>query len=241
MATAERLAAKETEWSVALRMAEDFDIHPCQAKAHLEQVAGYLAESGQLPGHPGEVCFSAVAADEPSGKPLAACRKVQVHLQLVAEEDIEALHTHGLSAMRHRRISRLARQAQDQGGLLSVEDLALLTCSSVATIKRDLAVLRNKGEAVPTRGQIRGIGGGISHQAEAVRLLLSGVPAADVEQRTGYSGARLRRYLSVCRLVADLHAQGVTAEEIQLRTGLPATLVQSYIEMAEAGGSQAPT
>ncbi len=240
MASAERLAAKETEWSVAVRMAEDFDIHPCQAKAHLEQVVGYLAESGQLPGQTGQVCFSAIAAEEPSGKPLTACRKVQVHLQLVADEDLEALHSHGLSAMRHRRISRLARQAQEQGGLLSVEDLALLTCSSIATLKRDAAVLRKQGDAVPTRGQIREIGGGISHRVEAVRLYLAGVPLAEIERRTGYAPASITGYVAECRRVADLHAKGLRTLDIRKRTGLPAGLIERYVALGGGPGDSLP-
>jgi DeoR/GlpR family transcriptional regulator of sugar metabolism len=97
---------------------------------------------------------------------------VQVSLELAALEDQELLGAKGLAAMREGRLARLARQAQVQGGLLTIEDLAYLTCSSTATVKRDLAACRAKDVAVPTRGQIRDIGPGVSHKAQIVQLYL---------------------------------------------------------------------
>lgn len=106
----------------------------------------------------GQLCYLAVLADEPAGKPIRSCGKVEVRLELVAPEDYTVLEEHGLARMRQTRIRRLARQARRQGALLTVEDLAYLMCSSPATVKRDLALLRRQGEAAPTRGSVRGIG-----------------------------------------------------------------------------------
>lgn len=106
----------------------------------------------------GELCYLAVLADEPAGRPIRSCGKVEVRLDLVAPEDYTVLEEHGLARMRQTRIRRLARQARRQGALLTVEDLAYLMCSSPATVKRDLALLRRRGEAAPTRGSVLGIG-----------------------------------------------------------------------------------
>src|ERR687897_2878890 len=103
--------------------------------AHYEQMARYFADYGHVATEPGELCYLAVDANEPSGKPILACRKVQVRLELAAVEDHGVLRDKGLAAMRQQRLAPLARQAQVQGGLLTVEDLAYLTCSSPATVK----------------------------------------------------------------------------------------------------------
>jgi hypothetical protein len=150
-----RLAAKDAESAIVARICEDFNLTPVLARAHYEQMARYFAEYGQVPTRPGELCYLAVAAEEPAGKPIAVCRKLQVRLELAAPEDVQVLQAKGLAAMRQRR---LARQARVQGALLTVEDLAYLTCLSPATIKRDLAWLRTHGQAVATRGQLRDIG-----------------------------------------------------------------------------------
>src|SRR5215218_6078959 len=137
-----RLTAKDAESAIVARICEDFNLTPVLARAHYEQMTRYFAEYGQVPARPGELCYLAVAAEEPAGKPIAACRKVQVRLELAAAEDVQVLGSKGLAAMRQGRLARLARQARVQGALLTVEDLAYLTCSSPATIKRDLAWLR---------------------------------------------------------------------------------------------------
>ena len=137
-----RLAAKDAESAIVARICEDFNLTPVLARAHYEQMARYFADFGHVALQPGELVYLAVASDEPPGKPIIACRKVQVALELASGEDREVLHDKGLAAMRQARLARLARQAQVQGGLLTVEDLAFVTCSSTATVKRDLAECR---------------------------------------------------------------------------------------------------
>jgi hypothetical protein len=157
------------------------------ARAHYEQMARYFADYGQVPARPGGLCYLAVAAEEPPGKPIAACRKLQVRLELAAPEDVGVLQAKGLAAMRQ---GRLARQARVQGPLLTAEDLAYLTCSSPATIKCDLAWLRRHGQTVATRGQLRDIGPGLSHKAAVVQLWLWGLQFTQIEQRTAHSERR---------------------------------------------------
>src|SRR5215211_3546045 len=142
-----RLAAKDVESAIVTRICEDFNLTPVLGRAHYEQMARYFSEFGHMALRPGELCYLAVAAEEPPGKPIVACRKVQVSLELAALEDQEVLRTKGLAAIREGRLARLARQAQVQGGLLTIEDLAYLTCSSMATVKRDLAACRARDVA----------------------------------------------------------------------------------------------
>jgi hypothetical protein len=131
-----RLAAREAESAIVARICEDFNLTPVLARAHYEQMARYFADYGHVPTRPGELCYLAVDANEPPGKPILACRKLQVRLELATAEDQAVVRAKGLAAMRQARLARLARQAQVQGGLLTVEDLAFLTCSSIATVKR---------------------------------------------------------------------------------------------------------
>jgi hypothetical protein len=235
-----RLAAKDAESAMVARICEDFNLTPVLARAHYEQMARYFAEYGQVPARPGELCYLAVAAEEPAGKPIAACRKVQVRLELAAPEDVGVLQGKGLAAMRQRRLARLARQARVQGALLTVEDLAYLTCSSLATVKRDLAWLRRHGQAVATRGQLRDIGPGLSHKAAVVQLWLWGLQFTQIEQRTSHSEAAIGRYLADFRQIAALHARGVTIPEIRAVTGRSAALIAEYVGLYERARREFP-
>jgi hypothetical protein len=235
-----RLAAKDAESAIVARICEDFNLTPVLAKAHYEQMARYFAEYGQVPARPGELCYLAVAAEEPAGKPIAVCRKVQVRLELAALEDVDVLRGTGLAAMRQGRLARLARQARVQGALLTVEDLAWLTCWSPATIKRDLAWVRRHGQSVPTRGQIRDIGPGLSHKAQVVQLYLWGLQFTQIEQRSGHGEDAIGRYLADFRQIAALHARGATVPEIRAATGRSASLIAEYIGLFERARREFP-
>jgi Protein of unknown function (DUF1670) len=235
-----RLAAKDAESAIVARICEDFNLTPVLARAHYEQMARYFADFGHVATQPGELCYLAVDAAEPPGKPIVACRKVQVRLELAAVEDQAVLRDRGLAAMRQQRLARLARQAQVQGGLLTVEDLACLTCSSPATVKRDLAACRAQDVAVATRGQIKDIGPGVSHKAKIVQLYLWGLQFSDIESRTRHSEGSIKRYLADFRQIAALYGRGAKIPEIRAATGRSAGLIAEYIGLYERARREFP-
>ena len=236
-----RLAAKDAESAIIDRISVDFNLTPVLARAHYEQMVRYFSEYGQVPAQPGELCYLAVSAVEPAGKPISLCQKVQVRLELTAPGDVEVLRDKGLAAMRQRRLSRLARQARVQGALLTVEDLAYLTCSSPATVKRDLAACRARDEAVPTRGQVRDIGPTLSHKAKVVQLYLWGIQFTEIEARTSHSEGSVARYLADFRQIAALHVRGASLAEIRAATGRSASLINEYIGLYERGRREFPS
>jgi Protein of unknown function (DUF1670) len=235
-----RLAAKDAESAIVARICEDFNMTPVLARAHYEQMARYFSDYGHMALRPGELCYLAVSAEEPPGKPIIACRKVQVALELATAQDRGTLRDAGLAEMRQGRLARLARQAQVQGGLLTVEDLAYLTCSSTATVKRDLAECRANGVAVPTRGQIRDIGPGVSHKAQIVQLYLWGLQFTEIERRTRHSEGSIQRYLADFRQIAALYARGASIPEIRAASGRSASLISEYIGIYERARHEFP-
>jgi Protein of unknown function (DUF1670). len=236
----ERLATKDAEQAIVARISEDFNLTPVLARAHYEQMARYFADTGVLPKEPGELCYLAVAAEEPPGKPLALCKKRSIRLQLTAHRDLDALRDEGLAAMRQQRLTRLARQARVQGALLTVEDLAYLMCSSIATVKRDISAVRAVGETVPTRGQIRDIGPAVSHKAQVVQLYLWGYQFTEIEQRTAHSEGAIKRYLKDFRQIAALYARGASTQEIRAATGRSARLIAEYTAIYERARREFP-
>lgn len=236
-----RLAAKNSESAIITRICEDFNLTPVLARAYYEQMAKYFADYGRVATGPGELCYLATDENEPPGKPIAACKKVTVRLELATREDRELLGTKGLAFMRRNRLARLARQARVQGGLLTVEDLAYLTCSSPATVKRDLAACRAAEVAVPTRGQIKDIGPGLTHKAKIIQLYLWGLQFTDIESRTQHSEGSIRRYLADFRQVAALHIRGATVPEIRAATGRSASLIAEYIGIYERARQEFPS
>jgi hypothetical protein len=103
-----RSAAKDAEPARVARTCDDFNLTPLLARAHYKQMARHFAEVGHMALHPGELYYLAVASSAPAGKPIIACRKVQVALEPAATSDRETLRDRGLAAMRQdeRRLGR---------------------------------------------------------------------------------------------------------------------------------------
>ena len=94
--------------------------------------------------------------------------------------------------------------------------------------------------AVPTRGQIRDIGPGVSHKAQIVQLYLWGLQFTEIERRTRHSEDAIRRYLGNFRQIAALYARGASIPEIRAATGRSASVIGEYIAIYERARREFP-
>jgi|GEM_PF-1208170 len=86
--------------------------------------------------------------------PLRNGSKVRkVFLTLIGQSDDDVLKREGLRGLRLRRLVRLTHEAEEQGCLLSYEDLSALLVTSISTLKRDIVYLEKKGIIVPIKGR----------------------------------------------------------------------------------------
>ena len=126
---------------------------------------------------------------------------------------------------------RLCEEAYTQGALLTHEDLACLLCSSLATIKRDTHVLRKQGFHVPTRGQIKDIGKGVSHKTQIVQDYLTSYTLSEIERRRHHSIHSIQRYCQDFVRIIRLHEKDFTVTDIQQATRLSPRLIQEYLTL----------
>jgi hypothetical protein len=94
--------------------------------------------------------------------------------------------------------------------------------------------------AVPTRGQVRDIGPGVSHKAQVIQLYLWGLQFSEIEQRTRHSEGSIRRYLNDFRQIAALYARGASIPEIRAASGRSASLIGEYIAIYERARREFP-
>lgn len=231
----ERLEAKSPEEAIIEQIAQDFNLAPFMAKTQFEQMRRYFERFLGLERDVGEMTILAVSVEAPPGRPLTECQQVPVNLTLNSPDDLEAMR-HGIGALRRGKIQRLTREAQDQGALLTQEDLARLLCASRSTIKRDIAQLRSEGVDVPTRGQIKDIGRGVSHKTRIVGDWLAGYTFSKIKKRRWHALGSIERYCMGFQRVARLHDHGLSVGEIRVSTGLSERLIGEYLELYEAAG-----
>jgi biotin operon repressor len=230
----ERLQAKSPEEAIVEQISRDFNLAPFMARTQFEQMQRYFEHYFGLERDVGQMTMLAVSAETPPGRPIAECQRVPINLTVDASDDLEALR-HGVAALRRSKIQRLAREAQEQGALLTQEDLARLLCASRSTIKRDVAQLRAAGVDVPTRGQIKDIGKGVSHKTQIIRDWLAGFTYSQIKQRRWHSISSIDRYCSDFQRVVRLHRRSLSVADIRISSGLSDRLIAEYLELyAEA-------
>ena len=119
----ERLQAKSPEEAIVEQISRDFNLAPFMAKTQFEQMRQYFEHYFGLERDVGQMIVLAVSADDPPGRPMSECKRVPVNLTVDSADDLEALRW-GIAALRRSKIQRLTREAQEQGALLTQEDLA---------------------------------------------------------------------------------------------------------------------
>jgi hypothetical protein len=158
-----RLAKKQLDQQFKQRMMEGLNCSLFEATAVVNVVHDiydtYLEASTEV--KPGQMRLTIISAEAPPNKSLDQSQQVTAVLTMYDEQkDLQVKKEGGTVALRRHRIRRLCREAYQQGGLLTVEDLAnrLLNCGE-RTISRDLKALREEGIVPPLRSTVKDMGG----------------------------------------------------------------------------------
>ena len=228
----DRLQLKNPAEAIIERVQHDFNLAPLVARTLFDQMRNYFESYYHLKNDTGQLTYLAVSVGSPAGRKLTECQRVAIKLSLHTPDDLVALKR-GVAALRQARIMRLTEEAYEQGALLSHEDLACLLSSSLATIKRDVSQLRQQGLNVPTRGQVKDIGKGVSHKTQIVQDYLAGYTFSEIEWRRRHSAGAIGRYCQDFVRVVRLRQKQLTVADIRRTTGLSERLITEYLALYE--------
>jgi biotin operon repressor len=176
--------------------------------------------------------YLAIDDREPAGKPVTLCKKISVRLTIHnVDEDLDVYKNNGLTGLRHHRLSRITKEAIEQGALLSYEDIAFILTTSVITIKRDIASLRRSGITIPSRGWRHDMGRGSTHKTQILDMYLSGYQFSEIEKRTHHSETAVKRYIQDFSKIILLHIKSFSVDHIRIATGFSNRLIGEYIKL----------
>jgi hypothetical protein len=228
----ERLNAKTLDQMFVNRVEQGYECPPFVSNALLETAKSvFVPDQGNQDALTvGQVKILGIPTSEPAGKPLSKCAMKTVVVTLDAgKEDEEIRGNYGLAALRQARLSRITHEAWDQGVSLTQEDLAfkLLNCC-VRTVRRDIKALAKRGVIVPTRGQQKDIGPGISHRVGAVRLYIERKTYSEIERTMKHSLTAIKRYILTFSRVAYLTGKGDSRKEIAFLVQISERLTKEY-------------
>jgi hypothetical protein len=129
------------------------------------------------------------------------------------------------------RILRLTEEARDQGGLSTEVDLAKALSVTARTIRSDIAALEAEGHCVATRGKVKGVGCGQTHEVLIVELYLERYTYTEIMRRMRHSAYAIKRYIQTFGRVVMLTRKGLNVPEIAHAVGISERLTQEYLDL----------
>ncbi len=228
----DRLAQKQLDQQFVNQIIQGLQCSPFEAHAILDTVyevyAPYFQTSGTL--KPGQMLFQVISIEEGPTTPLAHSQQITVTLTLDAgQEDLQVRREQGVTGLRRHRMQRVAVEAFQQGGLLTVEDLAnrLFNCGE-RTLCRDLRALHHQHIVLPLRSIIKDMGRSLSHRSLIIKEWLQGREYTEISRNTCHSIPAIKNYIEKFKRVIALAEEGMDHHTIAFLVKLSVPLVEQY-------------
>ena len=231
----DRLAAKQLDHQFVQHIIAGLNCSPFEAQAVLQavhQTYTLLFECSPTL-RPGQILLPVVSVEAPPGPRLIDSRQTLVVLTLEElNEDLQVRKSGGVLALRRHRLVRLCDEAFQQGGLLTLEDLAyrLFNCGQ-RTLCRDLQALRRERIEPPLRSTIKDMGRTLSHRRLIVQQWLEGKEYSEIARATCHSVASVQNYVEKFKRVALLAQQKLDLVTLAFLARLSKPLTQQYLQL----------
>ncbi len=173
------------------------------------------------------------------GQKYSASKKLQdmvlvpITLTVIAPEDIDdRIKKVSRGTRMIKVISRLLKQAKQQGAVLTETDLAiLLRISHTAVSQHVLKYEKETGEVLPRAGSEMDMGKTLTHKRFAFQNYKKKIPTSVNARLIDHTPESVDRYVKDGLRVEKLCNDGYSEWEIAFFTGLPGYLVKEYVEI----------
>jgi hypothetical protein len=170
---------------------------------------------------------------------------VPVHLCMVTDEEIGLLmspmlrrESKACRAFNRARYARWCQDAYEQGGVLTLLDLSLISGLSEHYVGELLQEYEAQtGQIVPTRGTVHDMGPSVTHKAEVVRRWLRRELPARIARTLNHSQSAVDRYIADFEKVRLL-SQKIPLDGLPAYTGLSKSVVTQYVSLLREYESQ---
>lgn len=132
-----------------------------------------------------------------------------------------------------RRLVRILKAAESQGGLLTIAELSVILNRSYELTRKYMREWEEEtGELLPLKGYRMDQGSRPTHKKEIIRLYEQGMEPPDVARETRHSLKSVDRYLKDYERVKMMLKRGSGVEEISAVIGRGKSVVVEYEEIA---------
>ncbi len=230
-----RLESKSIDNQFKNEIIQGLNCSPFEASAIIDAVYKvydcYFKTNTDL--KPGQIRLLLIATEAKASQKLSEAKQVTVTLTLNNdEEDLGIRKTSGVVGLRRHKIERICREAFDQGGLLTVEDLAyrIFNCGT-RTICRDLEYFRKKGIFIPLRSTVKDMGRTLSHKLLIIKQWAKGCEYSEISRNTNHSVQAVQNYVDKFKRTITLAKEGYDVNRIAFILRLSTSLIIEYVEI----------
>lgn len=163
---------------------------------------------------------------------------VNVRLQIVTDDEVALLDDPGLRRQQQarrtfnqQRFARWCQEAYQQGGVLTLLELSLLSglsANRIGVIIRDYE--KEQHTIVPIRGTVHDLGSSVTHKVEVIRRFLRGQSPADIARELDHHQSSVDAYIKGYERIRKL-AQRFPPDDIPSLAGCGQSLVREYTEI----------
>ena len=183
---------------------------------------------------PGQIVWNAVSINTRAD--WDNVRFVPVTLTMIDEKDIEQLASGvSMSQIAKQSIARITKEAYEQGALLSMRDIGLLTWRYSAAVSAYRKQYEKEHDVtLPHPGSLQDMGSCVSHKSMIIKKIeVDKKDPLIVAQETNHSAWAVDRYLKDFNRVRLCHQDGKDVAFISLATGLNKLVVKEYLKIIE--------
>ena len=230
-----RLESKNLDQQFLNEIIHGLNCSPFEASAVLDtvyNVFGSYFDSG-LSLKPGQIRLQVVSIEAKISQSISDSKQISVVLTLNDDkEDLTIRRQDGVPGLRRHKIRRVCQEAFDQGGLLTVEDLAyrLFNCG-VKTICRDLSYFRKNDIFVPLRSTVKDVGRTLSHRLLIIKLWAGGKEYSEISLNTSHSLSAVQNYVDKFKRTIALSKEGYDINRISFLLRISTSLVEQYVDL----------
>lgn len=227
----DRLNAKSLDNMFLNEMLLGLNCSRFEAEAILEKVHELFAplfDSTQGP-KPGQIQMMVVDAIVPPQIPLTKAKQKLVTLTLHAgSEDLETRRTKGIPTLRQKRLCRMSEEAFQQGGILTLEDLANIFNCGMRTLVNDLAALREQKIIPALRSTVKDMGRALTHRRLIIQLWMEGQEYTNIAFKTRHSLSAVHNYVDKFKRCQALISSGLDINTTAFLIKISPPLVMEY-------------
>jgi Protein of unknown function (DUF1670) len=234
----DRLKQKQLDTQFVNILVQGMNCSQFEAKAIINQVyevyQPFFDNSSAM--KPGQMLFEVVTIENSPRKKLSECKMLSVILTLDAgAEDLTIKQEQGVIGLRRHRLQRVCYEAFQQGGLLTVEDIAhrLLNCGE-RTVCRDIEAFKKQNIILPLRSTVKDMGKSISHRSQIIKEWLRGNEYSEISRKTNHSIDAVANYVDKFKRIVCLAKDNYEIHTIAFMVKLSPSLTQEYYTLYES-------